>query len=115
MCICLFWLQGKGSNLVKEGDSRQAAENIDATQTEKVESTALVLSAPPTEHIARSDTVLVHPLREQMNENDRNEAEVMNCMRNVRVEIYRSKCFIWRSRILFAPTRKYTVVSNYKF
>ena len=80
-----------------------------------MESTALVLSAPQREHIARSDTVLDHPLREQMNENDRDEAEVMNCMQNVRVEIYRSNCFIWRSRIHFAPTRKYTVISKYKF
>lgn len=95
---------------MKEGDSRRAAEKKDTTQREKVESTAVVLSARQREH-----TDLDHPLREQMNENDRNEAEVMNCMQNVRVEIYRSNCFIWRSRIHFAPMRKYTVVSNYKF
>lgn len=84
MCICLFWLQGKDSNKVNEGDSRRAVENI------------------------------------EMNENDRSEAEVMNCMRDVRG----SKCFIWGSRIHFTPTRcngsflrrnVYRGIRNYKF
>lgn len=42
---------------------------------EKGESTALVLSAAP-EEPARSDTVLGHPLSEQMNEDNGSEASV---------------------------------------
>lgn len=42
---------------------------------EKVESTALVLSASPEER-ARSETVLGHPLSEQMNDDNGSEASV---------------------------------------
>lgn len=103
---------------MNEGDSRRAVENIDIARTEKVESNALVLSSPPGEQ----DTVL-DPLREQGNEQARNEAEVMNCVRDLR----RLKRFIWGSRVHFAPNQNamalffggtYTVVSetiNFKF
>ena len=60
---------------MNEGDSRRATENIGTTPVEKVESTALVLSAAP-EEPARSDTVLGHPLSEQMNEDNGSEASV---------------------------------------
>ena len=60
---------------MNEGDSRRATENVDTTQKEKVESTALVLSAAP-EELARSDTVLDHPLSEQMNEDNGSVASV---------------------------------------
>lgn len=71
----LLRLQGKESNTVNEGDSRRATENIGTTPVEKVESTALVLSAAP-EEPARSDTVLGHPLSEQLNEDNGSEASV---------------------------------------
>lgn len=73
--FCLLLLQGKDRNIVNEGDSGRAAENIDTTPKEKVESTALVLSAAPDE-LARSDTVLDHPLNEQMIEDNGREASV---------------------------------------
>ena len=66
--FCLLRLQDKESNTVNEGDSRRATENIGTTPKEKVESTA--------EEPARSDTVLDHPLSEQMNEDNGSEASV---------------------------------------
>ena len=73
--FCLLRLQGKECNIVNKGDSKRATENIGTTPKEKVESTALVLSAAP-EEPARSDTVLDHPLSEKMNEDNGSEASV---------------------------------------
>ena len=80
---------------MNEGDSRRAVEKIDIAGTEKVEFTAFVLSAPPGE----KDTVLDHPLREQMNKNDRNEAEVISSMlrhglRLISIESFNDRNFV---------------------
>lgn len=51
------------------------------TPNEKVEPTALVLSPSP----EGNATALEHPLSDQTNEHDENEAEVMNNMKLIRI------------------------------
>lgn len=75
-----FLLQGKESNKVNNGESSGIIPN------ERMEPAAVVLSPSPEGNV----TALEHPLSDQTNEHDENEAEVMNYMRLIR---------IWSSKI----------------